>query len=428
MSRSRSSLLRSLSLLGFLALATGLLAQARFKANGRLKIEGGDLAGARAVVYKNGVKERTLTTNLSKFALELDLNANYIVSFEKDGYVSKKLSFDTHVPADAASNSFMPFDFAVSLFKQYDDINMVVFNQPVGMIRYSPSMGDFDYDTDYTKSIQSQLQEAVAQVEKKQKQEAQSSAEAEKRKAEEAKAQAKAEAEAKKQAAAQEAAAAKATADAEKAAAAEAKARAEAERKAAAEAEKRRAEEARAAAEAAKAEKAREEAARKERPKPAVAKAEPKPEPKPEPQPKAAPAPKPEPRTLPPAPAPQRSTLAAKPVTGEDQRRTVEPVIAEEPSRVAKAQTNTQQEAKPQVPAQEADLMRTEDLIVETGKVTTVVKLTVGGKQTEYRRVYHKWGGVYYFKDGQPCTALQYEQEALPHDQLAGAAPRGKFE
>ncbi|HRD51956.1 MAG TPA: hypothetical protein PKY96_04835, partial [Flavobacteriales bacterium] len=186
----------------FVLLAASLFAQGKFKANGRMKIEGGDMAGARAVVYKNGVKERTIASGLSKFTLELDLNANYIVSFEKDGYVAKKISFDTRVPADALANGFTPFDFAVSLFKQYDDINMVVFNQPVGMIRYSAPAGDFDYDTDYTKSIQSQLQEAVAQVEKKQKQEAQGAAEAEKHKAEEAKAQAKADAEAKKQAAA----------------------------------------------------------------------------------------------------------------------------------------------------------------------------------------------------------------------------------
>lgn len=426
MQSTLSSMLRSMATAAFVLLAASLFAQGKFKANGRMKIEGGDMAGARAVVYKNGVKERTITSGLSKFALELDLNANYIVSFEKDGYVAKKISFDTRVPADAVANGFTPFDFAVSLFKQYDDINMVVFNQPVGMIRYSTSAGDFDYDTDYTKSIQSQLQEAVAQVEKKQKQEAQGAAEAEKRKAEEAKAQAKADAEAKKQAAANEAAAAKAKADAERAAAAEAKAQAEADRKAAAEAEKRKADEARAAAEAAKAEKVRAEAARKEAVKPPVATIQPQAEPKPDPKP--VPVADPRPKPVPPAPAPQRSTLAAEPKTGEDGRRSIEPVMAEEPSRVAKARTIANEEVKPEPLATDADLFRTEDLIVEANKVTTVVKLEVGGRTTEYRRIAHKWGGVYYFKDGQACSALVYESEALPQEQIAGATPRGKLD
>ena len=167
-----------------------------------MKVEGADLGNARVVVYKNGSKERSITSNLNKFTLDLDLNANYVLSFEKDGYVAKKVSFNTKAPAEAIANGFTPFDFAVSLFKQYDDINIVVFNQPVGMIRYDDDTGDFDYDTDYTKSIQSQLQQVLAQVEQKQKEEAAQEKEAEALAAEAAKAQAKADAEAAKLAAA----------------------------------------------------------------------------------------------------------------------------------------------------------------------------------------------------------------------------------
>ncbi|MFZ1332217.1 MAG: hypothetical protein WAR83_08510, partial [Flavobacteriales bacterium] len=67
-------------------------AQSTLQVNGRIKIEGGDVQGSRAVIYKNGVKERTITTDLNKFSVVMDVNANYIISFEKNGYVSKKLS------------------------------------------------------------------------------------------------------------------------------------------------------------------------------------------------------------------------------------------------------------------------------------------------------------------------------------------------
>ena len=50
-------------------------------------------------------------------------------------------------------------------------MNIVVFNQPVGIIRYEAALDDFDYDTDYTKSIQSQLDEALARTEEKEKEE-----------------------------------------------------------------------------------------------------------------------------------------------------------------------------------------------------------------------------------------------------------------
>lgn len=376
--------------------------QGRFTVNGRMKVDGGSLEGARAVVYKNGVKERTITTGLSKFSLTLDLDASYVVSFEREGYVAKKISFDTHVPADAVSNGFTPFDFAVALFKQYDDINIVVFNQPVGMIRYDSAAGDFDYDTDYTKSIQSQLQEVVEQVERKQKEEAQAAVEQEKRKSEEAREQTRAQAESEKKAQADQ------------------RAQAEAEKKAAAD----QAAQARAQAEAERAEKARLETARKEEEKRKAAEAAVREEPKPKPPPAVR---QEKPKPLPMRPAPERNTLASKPVEGEDGRRTAAPVMAEEASPVEKARANAEEEERPEIIVEEPVTNRTEDLVVESGKVTTVVKLETEGVVTEYRRVFHKWGGTFYFKNGNTCTQMQYEEETR-QEQLAGATPRSKLD
>lgn len=83
--------------------------------NGRLKIEGGSVEGAKVVVMKDGQKERTVSSGLSRFSLELELGHSYVLSFEKDGFVTKKLAFDTHVPASSAENGFQPFEYAVSL-------------------------------------------------------------------------------------------------------------------------------------------------------------------------------------------------------------------------------------------------------------------------------------------------------------------------
>ncbi|MCC6938665.1 MAG: hypothetical protein IT226_10630 [Flavobacteriales bacterium] len=398
--------------------------QDRFTVHGRMKVEGSDLNEARAVVYKNGVRERAITTGLSKFTLSLELDASYVVSFEKNGFVSKKLSFDTHVPAGAVTNGFTPFDFAVSLFKQYDDINIVVFNQPVGMIRYDGAAGDFDYDTDYTKSVQSQMQDVVTQVEKKQKEEQSSAAGEEKRKAEEAKAQAKAKAEEEKKAAAEQAAQAKAKAEEEKRVAAEqaaqARTRTEAEHKAAAET----AAQEKSKQEAERAEKARTEAARKEEekrkvPERAVVEI-------PAPKPVAAP-PAEKPKPLPMRPSPVHNTLASKPQQGEDGRRSIEPMMSEEASRVAKARTNAAEEPVPLIDVEEAIVNRTEDLQIDAGMVTTIIKLESEGVVAEYRRVYHKWGGTFYFKNGDACTQLVYDRET-GQEQLAGATPRPKLD
>ncbi len=161
--------------------AAGVLAQGGFQINGRVKLEGGSLDDTHVVVYKNGEKQRTISSGLSKFSLDLDLNADYILEFEKDGFVTKKLSFDTHAPAEAIANGFTPFEFAVSMFKQYEGVNTVVFNQPVGMIRYDKETDDFDYDTDYTKSIQSALEKTLQEVAAKQEMEKSKDAEEAKR-------------------------------------------------------------------------------------------------------------------------------------------------------------------------------------------------------------------------------------------------------
>lgn len=405
--------LRNAMLAAMLAVPMLGSAQGKFTVNGRMKVEGGSMEGARAVVYKDGVKERTITASLAKFTLDLGLNANYVISFERDGFVSKKISFNTHVPADAVANGFTPFDFAVSLFKQYDDVNIVVFNQPVGVIRYEPSVGDFDYDTDYTKSIQSQLNEVVEQVEKKKKEEEQREASKVKEEAEAIKAKQRAEEEVKKQAAAQQVAEAKAKAEADRQTAAQqaaqAKADADAQRK---------------AQEEAKAEEARQVAARKEEEKRKAAEAAAAAAVKPPPP---APEPKKERVPPPPPPVPVRNSLASKPHEGEDGRRTAPPVMVEEPSRMAKAVAVEQSEERPAEVVEEPIVNRMEDLVVDAGKVTTIVKLESEGVTTEYRRVYHKWGGTFFFKNGATCTQQVYEQEALA-PQLAGASPRGKLD
>ena len=384
-----------------------------FTISGRLKIEEGSVEGSRVVVFKDGKKERTVSSGLSRFALELELNSNYVLSFEKDGFVSKKLAFDTHAPAEAAANGFTPFEYAVSLFKQYDDVNVVVFNQPVGMIRYEPDADDFDYDTDYTKSIQSQLELIQQQVAEKQAQEAamneasaQAAAEAEKNKA-------KAEADAARSAAAtakekerlerdQAEAAKRAEAEKAKAEALAAKTATEKEKADAAaalkaETERKRAE----AAEAAQAEIDRKktealakEEERNRKPAPVAKVAEEKPK-------KAAP------------PPPKRNELAAGLHEGEDARRSVGVNEMSEEPRIAPALPNTMEESPVVAEAIEPKVNRKEELIVEPNQVVTVIKLWTDAQKAEYKKIVHKYGAVFYFKNGQACSKELYQQEAL---------------
>jgi len=391
----------SLSVLLMTAMSFGAVAAfgQTFTINGRLKIEGGGVDGAKVVVYKDGQKERTVSSGLSRFSLELDINANYVLSFEKDGFVAKKLAFNTHAPAEAAANGFTPFEYAVSLFKQYDDVNVVVFNQPVGMIRYEPTADDFDYDTDYTKSIQSQLEQIQQQVAVKQQEEAATNA-----------AEAKAAANAEKEKAKAEAEAAKQTAAAAKEKDRLAKEQAEAARKADAErakadalAAKSEAERLKAAADAA----ALAEVQRKKNE--ALAQEE-------ERNKKQAPLAKVEeekPKKAAPPPPPVRNEATAGLNEGQDARRSISATELNEEPRIAPAIAANGGESPAVAEVPERKVNRKEELIVEPNQVITVIQLWTDAQKAEYKKIVHKYGAVFYFKNGQACSPQLYQQEAL---------------
>ena len=138
---------------------------------GKLKVEKGGLKDAQITIEKNGQKVKSEFVTSSNFAYELDFQSKYVISFSKPGYVTKKISFSTTVPTDLVGQEFAPFEFEVNLFKQYDGVNTIMFNQPVGKISYSADMDDFTWDTDYTKSIQSALDKIMEEVAEKVKEE-----------------------------------------------------------------------------------------------------------------------------------------------------------------------------------------------------------------------------------------------------------------
>jgi hypothetical protein len=148
-----------------------LMAQESIQVYGKMKLEKGSLDGT-IELHADGVREsRRKVSGSGKFSYIIEPNIDYIFSFSQEGYVTKKISFNTKIPGGREDIGHAPFEFQVTLFKQYEGVNFVVFNQPVGKIKFSEEIDDFDYDTDYTKSIQQRLAEVTKEVEKKSKEE-----------------------------------------------------------------------------------------------------------------------------------------------------------------------------------------------------------------------------------------------------------------
>lgn len=141
-------------------LSISLSAQTGVQAPVKFKVEDGDFSESSVMIRNITTGESNTLPGTSRLNILLKPNCDYILSFQKPGYITKRIAFNTTAPVDRTVQGFYPFPFEVNLFKQYDGINIVVFNQPVGKIEYNRLIDDFDYDTDYTKQIHSALKEA----------------------------------------------------------------------------------------------------------------------------------------------------------------------------------------------------------------------------------------------------------------------------
>jgi hypothetical protein len=139
---------------------------------GKLKVEWGNLDKTKITLYQDGTKlDNFYPTDNGKFQFSLQLNHQYLFWFEKPGYVTKKVDFNTQVPSEVTSDPdfepFPDFDFYVTLFKIYPDVDTMFFVNPVGKIKYDSKLNDFDYDKEYNLEIQRHMDEIEEQIKQK---------------------------------------------------------------------------------------------------------------------------------------------------------------------------------------------------------------------------------------------------------------------
>jgi hypothetical protein len=120
-------------------------------------VENGNYDLSYVVVKKNGVALFTKTGE-KNMKLKLEYGNEYLLSFGKEGYITKQILFNTSLPEGIDTTALEPYKIGVRIFKQYEGVNIVIYNQPVGFIHFIPEDEGFGYDTDYTKSILSELE------------------------------------------------------------------------------------------------------------------------------------------------------------------------------------------------------------------------------------------------------------------------------
>ncbi|MFT3885274.1 MAG: hypothetical protein QM724_07545 [Flavobacteriales bacterium] len=106
------------------------------------------LAGTRVIVVDRDGPSTIISESVGHFTLPLSLDRTYLLSFEREGCVTKQLLFDTRVPGRYMGDAPFSFPFQVTL---EPPPTSAPFNYagPVGFVRFQENIHDFGYDVDY---------------------------------------------------------------------------------------------------------------------------------------------------------------------------------------------------------------------------------------------------------------------------------------
>lgn len=132
--------------------------------NGNIVIENASPEGTKVIIYKNNTQLfEDLISKKGRFEFKLALGADYKVSFEKAGYISKNMDINTEVPDEVITSnpSFPPVKLIISLLPQVENVDVTIFEQPIAILAYDPELDDITFDKEYANKIK----DRVAQTE-----------------------------------------------------------------------------------------------------------------------------------------------------------------------------------------------------------------------------------------------------------------------
>lgn len=88
-----------------------------------------------------------------KFQFEIEMNSYIILEFVKEGFLSKKILFDTENQLIDYSKNYIPFNFEIAMLKEVKDVNYDGIDFPIAMIEYSEKEKEFLYVEKYTNDM-----------------------------------------------------------------------------------------------------------------------------------------------------------------------------------------------------------------------------------------------------------------------------------
>ena len=135
--------------------------------SGSVTIENASPEGARIIIYKNNTKlTQQDISKKGRFDIKLALDADYKITFEKSGYITKNISVNTEVPGEIIESNpnFPPIKLTINLLPQVNQVDLSIFEQPVAILAYNYELDDFTFDKEYSDKIKDRIAQAEKNV------------------------------------------------------------------------------------------------------------------------------------------------------------------------------------------------------------------------------------------------------------------------
>jgi hypothetical protein len=117
------------------------------------------LADVEIVITKDGKHyDKVMVGKSGKYDVWLPLGSSYELTFGKQGYVAKKLRFDTQtIPVEDRKGGFENMS-EVNLFELKEGFDTSILDKPVGIFSFNSAKNSFDFDENYTMGIVAEVQ------------------------------------------------------------------------------------------------------------------------------------------------------------------------------------------------------------------------------------------------------------------------------
>lgn len=124
---------------------------------GTIKINDKPAGGINVRLTKDNIEVDNTTTPLNgKFTFTLSAEEQYIIEFQKYGYIFQKALISTKTQ-EKNKDGFLPFSFNVNMYHMFKGMDTSFFKKPVIKIKYDSKLKNFVIDEVYQNSIKKEL-------------------------------------------------------------------------------------------------------------------------------------------------------------------------------------------------------------------------------------------------------------------------------